>query len=1202
LEVSTFLIAMAILCLALVLTVNRYQNDYLDSSVAPAVQAGRFLQNHLQDTRQGLHDFAMLPEGERSPSVAELLYAYSDLYEVDEQLRIGRIYKAVPQSQVFPGFSFSRGPLGEHLRESPHSSGLSRLMPGYEDSRSSVYFSVPTVDGMLIGRLDLGYLQEFLSQFSTFSQTPALLVGGDGFVMLSSDPDLTMPAINIRALTNAPVIGNTLEAGGQRWIPVASERLEIGGHVIILVPSAPLDRQRTALLGFVALAIGGILLVLIVKNLRFRQSFIRPFSELGHRLEAIERGDFADIGTGQPTRRIRFKELAEIESRFAGMSEAIRQRERRLSDIGEQARAASRAKTRFLANMSHEIRTPMNVVLGLTQILEREPLMREHRAIVDKIQAASGALVSILNDILDLSKIEANELTIASRPFRLGDALDKLRRVFSVPAAEKGLHFEVSPPPAVPDALIGDPARLQQILTNLVGNAIKFTDRGSVEVTVTVLADHGEQLLLCVEVRDTGIGITEDQVPHLFSPFFQVDDGSTRRFGGTGLGLSICRRLAELMAGRVELETTPGEGSTFRLIMPFRKADAAALRTIDRFQPASATARCLERHVALVVDDSESNRFLLQEVLERAGAAVDTVSNGREALARLAVPHTGYSVVLMDLQMPVMDGIEAITLIRADPAHRTLPIIALTADALGSEHERALRAGANQVFVKPLDLELLVGCLQELPAAARPAAKLAAAQTDAPHPGEGVGFDQTLVDRDLTDRLRERFAAEHADAAMRISDDLANERIDAAARRAHSIKGMAAQLGEESLARHASALQRSILTGQEAQTATLLATLDALLTAAALTQPVVSADAPAAVSMRPGSEDTAPPPARILIVDDDPVAAHFLSDVLGGCGAIELAHGGQEALNRVDHSAFDLVLLDALMPDMDGFVTCAQLLARQPDLAVIFVTAANDLHSEVRALEAGAVDFISKPLNPAVVRARVNAQCRLRSQAEALARSQRSLIKEASARSRLVERDLLLQDMHDGFGSQIAAVRMQLHRGEISLDTVDRLLGECLDDLRLVVQEMENPEHSLADAIADFRFRLAGRLGEGSPRIKWSVDLATAPPPRPKTVLQTLRILQEAVNNALAHAQASTVRISAIHQPGQGLSLRIDDDGIGLRGPTRGTRGLNNMYDRARRLGGSLSISDGKPGTRILFTLPEHAMIAVIGESPDDRA
>jgi signal transduction histidine kinase/HPt (histidine-containing phosphotransfer) domain-containing protein len=1194
--VSTFLIATVFLCLALALTMSRYQRDYLDASIAPAVQGGRFLQNHLQETRLGLIDFAALPDAERTPSVAALLPAYSDLYAVDRELRIRRIYKSVPQTQVFPGFSLSHGPLGELLRGSPDSGQLSRLMPGYEDSRSSIYFATPSADGVLVGRLDLGYVQEFLRQFSTFSQTPALLVGRDGFVMLSSDADLAIPAINIGTLRDAPVIGAAIKVGGARWIPVASETLEIGSHVVILVPSAPLERQRMALIGFLAIAIGAILLVLIVKNLRFRSAFIRPFSALGDRLAAIERGDFAAVDADTPPPRVRFKELAEIESRFAGMAEAIHQRECRLLDIGEEACAASRAKTRFLANMSHEIRTPMNVVLGLTHILGREPLIKEHRAIVDKIDAATGALLTILNDILDISKIEANELTIESRPFRLGSTLDKLRHLFSVPAAEKGLSFAVSPPPPAAEALIGDPARLHQILTNLVGNAIKFTDQGGVSVTVEVLADHGEDLVLSIAVRDTGIGISEAQVSQLFMPFFQVDDGSTRRFGGTGLGLSICRRLAELMAGRIELETRAGKGSCFRLIIPYRKADAATPGTLDQPEPATADRRSLAGHVVLVVDDSESNRFLLDTVLRRAGARVDSVSSAHDALACLALPDARYSVVLMDLQMPVMDGIEAITLIRTDPAQHDVPILALTADALGSEHERALRAGADQVFVKPLDLELLTRCLQALPTAP-PAAPGAPLADDDARAGAGAALDAELLAR-----LRAHFSAEHADAAARIAEDLANQRRDAAARRAHSIKGMAAQLGEDALARHADALQQSIQHGETARSTTLLATLDALLTATTDDGTATGIATSTHAAGHPSDGRVAARPARILIVDDDPVAAEFLHDVLVGCGEIAVSRSGRDALGRVRDGAFDLVVLDALMPDLDGFETCVHLLELQPDLSVIFITAADDMRSELRALAAGAIDFISKPLNPALVRARINAHCRLRAQAEALAHSQRSLREESAARSRLIERDQLLQDMHDGFGSQIAAVRMQLSRGEIALSTVDRLLGECLDDLRLVVQEMENPEHSLADAIADFRFRLAGRLSKGSPQVSWHVDLAEAPPPRPKTVLQTLRILQEAVNNALAHAQARHLRISAVHRAGEGLTLRIDDDGIGFDSPQHGSRGLNNMHDRARRLGGTLTIRDGQPGTCVCFILSEAAMVAPGTPVPDDRA
>lgn len=1174
--------------MATLLTLERYQRNYFDSNSAPAVQAGLFLQNHLLDARQALHDFAALNESQRTERVAKLLYTYSDLYRIDTARHVQQVYKTVPWSQVFPGYSFSRGPLGAYLRETAETDRLSQLIRGYEDSRSSLYYAVPIEDGQLLGRLDLGHVQEFLEQFSSFSQTPALLVGANGFVMLSSEPDLMIPAIDQAALTGTPALDAAFDAGGQRWIPVASEQLDIGAHVVILLPSAPLIEQRNALISSLVIAVGGILILLVIKTIGFRRAFIQPFTALADRVRAVERGDFAAVGVDSAALPSRFTELADIEARFSEMTDAIRQREQRLSDIGAEARAASRAKTRFLANMSHEIRTPMNVVLGLTQLLEREPLASEHRAIVDKIQAASGTLVAILNDILDLSKIEANELTIESRPFLPTDLLDRLKRTFSVAAASKGLRFSISPPPAGVGALLGDPERIQQILVNLVGNAIKFTDRGGVSIRIDARWLDDDRVALRFAVSDTGIGIDPAHVSQLFTPFHQIDDGSTRRYGGTGLGLSICHRLAELMNGRIHVDSRLGEGSTFRLELTC--VSTTQLPAPSRSLPAMDADQQLKGHAVLVVDDSDSNRFLLESVLTRAGAEVDCVTNGEQAIARLTDAAARYSVVLMDLQMPIMDGIEAISRIRANPAWSALRIAALTADALGSEHERALRAGANRVFVKPLDLDLLVDMLQALPT---------------------INNRPTLpFDAELSNRLRQHFNAEHADAADALRQALADGRTTDATRRLHTIKGMAAQLGHVALAEQAALLENRLLRGETAHADASIDLIAGLLTAFAgvdeqpAAQPADSAvSLPVAIHGEPRKTGSTNRLSRILIVDDDPVAAGFLRDVLDGCGTLELAGSGREAIRLISAAPADLVLLDAMMPGMDGFETCRELLALQPGLPVIFVTAANEMRHEIHALKAGAVDFIHKPINPAVVRARVAAQQRLHMQAEALAQSQQSLIEEAAARSRLEERERLLQDMHDGFGSQLATVRMQLQRGEIPYDKVDQLLRDCLDDLRLVVQEMENPAHTLADAIADFRFRLAGRLIADSPTIVWTITLEQMPPPRPKIVLQTLRILQEAVNNTLLHAQASTLTIAVTHDPDDGLTLRVADNGLGVANRPSGTsRGINNMFDRARRLGGTLHIDDARPGTQVVFRLPQQALIVTPSDPDDDRA
>ena len=387
-----------------------------------------------------------------------------------------------------------------------------------------------------------------------------------------------------------------------------------------------------------------------------------------------------------------------------------KQYEESLREASHKAEQASRAKSEFLANMSHEIRTPLSTVTILTYLLGRTSLNEQQLDALAKINFASKSLLEVINNVLDLSKIEAGELIVERAAFSLRSLLKELTDVMAVHADRKAIAFEIDAPDDLPVALEGDAARLKQILTNLLSNAIKFTERGGVKLRVRGRAATATRITLSFVVQDTGIGIAPEVQARLFAPFAQADSSITRRFGGTGLGLSIVQRLVKLMGGEVGLDSTPGAGSEFKVVLDFARAAPEALARLEVSSAAPGEHALLGLRV-LVVDDSHINRDGTKSILELEGAQVGLASNGQEAFERLQAEPGAFDVVLMDLQMPVLDGHEATRRIRLELGLADLPIIAVTADALRSQRQRAAAAGMNDYIIKPFDAQALVSSI-----------------------------------------------------------------------------------------------------------------------------------------------------------------------------------------------------------------------------------------------------------------------------------------------------------------------------------------------------------------------------------------------------------------------------------------------------------------------------------------------------------
>ncbi len=482
-----------------------------------------------------------------------------------------------------------------------------------------------------------------------------------------------------------------------------------------------LDATKGSLLLLVVVLVAGAIsrfaIRLLVRPLRLLQAGIT--SVRNGRLEPIpvsKSGDEIEFVGESFNRMIEALAASEklIREHRDSLEQKVKDRTDQLEEATRVAQSANQAKSEFLANVSHELRTPMNGVLGMLDIALDRDLTPDLREQLQTAQNCAHSLLSLLNDILDLSKIEAGRMTLEKIPFDLRTVLADCIKAHQPKARMNSVELLAEVSPNVPQEMTGDPLRIRQILGNLVSNAVKFTEHGTVAVRMDGQFSSGSEFTLRITVEDSGTGIPADKLLYIFDQFTQADGSVSRKYGGTGLGLAITRRLVDMHRGKIDVKSELGRGTVFTVTLPCEAKTATSANLANVAGPARAALRPVLEHALriLVVEDNQVNQKVVTAVLRKRGFYIELANDGQEALTKLA-NSAAFDLVLMDVQMPVLDGLEATRIIRREPRWKGLPIIAMTAHAMNGDKERCLEAGMSGYISKPVHPSLLLSTVDE---------------------------------------------------------------------------------------------------------------------------------------------------------------------------------------------------------------------------------------------------------------------------------------------------------------------------------------------------------------------------------------------------------------------------------------------------------------------------------------------------------
>ncbi len=728
--------------------------------------------------------------------------------------------------------------------------------------------------------------------------------------------------------------------------------------------------------------------LLLLTLLLITKRLIRPLRNLAEIMLRAEHGDaFVRADINGP------RDIADMQHAFNFMMEVLEAREHELVEARDIALESAQAKGQFAANVTHELRTPLNGIIGMLQILEGTDLDEEQVNCVKTALNSSEALMALINDILDFSKIDAGKASSQVKPFELKGLAQEISTLLVQQAEKKGIYLRYRIGNKVPECVMGEFTRIRQVLFNLIGNAIKFTQTGGVELRISLLSQHDDGTYI-VEFRviDTGIGISDDAKSKVFDAFSQADSSTSRNFGGTGLGLTISRQLVEFMNGDIGVESQPGEGSQFWFNIPMQIATKEQITEQETELEGKQELKPLPKGIrVLVVDDNRTNQQVAQGMLEILGCDSTPAYMGEEALS--IVFRDRFDVVLMDVQMPGMDGYEVTDQIRQleHEGENHIPIIAMTANNQSEDIKHCMSVGMDDYLPKPFSLDVLhkkllrwtAGVVAEQPTGS-------AAETPEIFPTaktcnvtDLLNVNQ-ILDKQALISLQENAGSAYLEMIEVYLEDqiLYLDAMDKALREedrallkrsAHTLKSSSRHFGAHKLGELCEKIEHE----SDQQAFKILATyIQSLRSIAATVRKALEAELDRLKSEQETSDDASADQvvARLLVVDDDRSMRVTMRAVLERDGyIIDECGNGAQALRRFEECPPDLVLMDAMMPGMDGFSACRELRKQSSGkhTPILVVTALDDESSIDRAFASGANDFIPKPVNFAVLRQRI---------------------------------------------------------------------------------------------------------------------------------------------------------------------------------------------------------------------------------------